>query len=134
MEHKRADVLRSVLEGVTLNLDIILKVFSKHVDIKEITAIGGGAKGRVWRQIMADIYGIPVLKPNYLEEAASMGAAVTGGVGVGVFSDFSVINRFIEITDIQKPDESSKKTYEAIKPIFEECYNSLVKVYDMMAG
>lgn len=134
MGHKRADVLRSVLEGVTLNLDIILKAFSKHIAINEITAIGGGAKGKVWRQIMADIYGIPVLKPNYLEEATSMGAAVTGGVGVGVFSDFSVINKFIEITDVQRPDKDRKKTYEAMKPIFEESYNSLVKVYDMMAA
>lgn len=133
MEHKRADVLRSVLEGVTFNLDIILKVFSKHIPIKEITAIGGGAKGRVWRQIMADIYGIPVLKPNYLEEATSMGAAVTGGVGAGVFSDFSVINRFINITDVEKPDEARSRKYEAIKPVFEECYASLVTVYDMMA-
>ena len=133
MEHKRADMLRSVLEGVTLNLDIILKAFSKHIPIKEITAIGGGAKGKVWRQIMADIYGIPVLKPNYLEEATSMGAAVTGGVGAGVFSDFSVINRFIEITDVQKPDEASSRKYEAIKPVFEECYASLVKVYDRMS-
>ena len=134
MEHKRPDVLRSVLEGVTLNLDIILKVFSSHIPITEITVIGGGAKGKVWRQIMADIYGIRVLKPNYLEEATSMGAAVTGGVGAGVFKDFSVISRFIEITDAQEPSESGKKTYEAIKPIFEECYNSLVKVYDRMAG
>ena len=133
MEHKRADVLRSVLEGVTLNLDIILKVLSEHTPITEITAIGGGAKGRVWRQILADIYGIPVLKPNVLDEATSMGAAVTGGVGAGVFKDFSVISRFIEITDVQEPVESSRLTYEAVKPIFEECYSSLVKVYDKMA-
>lgn len=134
MEHKRADILRSVLEGVTLNLDIILKVFAEHTPITEITAIGGGAKGRVWRQIMADIYGIRVLKPNFLDEATSMGAAVTGGVGAGVFKDFSVIGRFIEITDVQEPVESSRLTYEAVKPIFEECYASLVKVFDKMAG
>ena len=52
--------------------------------------IGGGAKGAVWRRIMADVYQAEILKPNYLEEATSMGAAIIGGVGCGVFKDFDV--------------------------------------------
>lgn len=134
MEHKREDVLRSVLEGVTFNLNIILDVFKQFSSINSITVIGGGAKGRIWRQIMADIYKVSIEKPDYLEEATSMGAAVTGGVGVGEFKDFDVIDRFVKIESVQKPDENSSSQYDRLKPIFDECYYALVNVYDKLAG
>jgi xylulokinase len=132
-EHKREDLLRSVLEGITLNLNIILDVFKQHADIKEIVAIGGGAKGKVWRQIMADIYGVKILKPNYLEEATSMGAAVTGGVGAGIFKSFDVIDRFIRIESEQVPVNSNRLTYKIMMPIFEKSYYSLLGVYEDLA-
>jgi len=132
-EHKREDISRSVLEGVTLNLNVILDVFKRNCDIKEIVVIGGGAKGKVWRQIMADIYGVKILKPNLLEEATSMGAAVTGGVGAGVFKNFDVINKFIKIEDEQYPIDENSQKYEMMKQIFEDCYNSLINVYNKLA-
>lgn len=72
---------------------------------------GGGAKGKVWRQIMADMFNVKILKPNYLEEATSMGAAVTGGVGSGVFRDFDVIDKFINIEEIEEPIEKNSRKY-----------------------
>jgi xylulokinase len=134
MEHKREDMLRSVLEGVTLNLNVILNVFKQHADIKDMIVIGGGAKGKVWRQIMADVYNVNILKPNYLEEATSMGAAVTGGVGVGIFKDFNVINNFIRIDDVQEPISINNAKYNQLEPIFDECYYSLLNVYEKLAA
>jgi len=134
MEHKREDVLRSVLEGVTFNLNIILEVFKQFSPIDSITVIGGGAKGRIWRQIMADIYNVDIEKPDYLEEATSMGAAVTGGVGVGEFKNFDVIDKFVKIESVQRPDKQNISKYDQLKPIFDECYYSLVGVYDRLAN
>jgi xylulokinase len=53
---RRADLLRAVLEGITMNLAIIVDIFRQHVPIEAITVIGGGAKGAAWRQMMADMY------------------------------------------------------------------------------
>ena len=134
LEHKRADLLRATLEGVSMNLSIILDIFRQQVAIRDIVVIGGGAKGAIWREIMADIYDANILKPNYLEEATSMGAAIIGGVGVGVFKDFDVIDRFIKIESTQKPDQERQKVYQKIKPIFEKCYHALVDVYEDLAA
>ncbi len=131
--HKREDLLRSVLEGVTMNLNIILDVFKEYYNIKELIVIGGGAKGEVWRQIMADIYNLNILTPNYLEEATSMGAAVTGGVGVGIFKDFDVIEKFIEIKSIEKPVKENSAYYQKLMPVFDDSYNALVDVYEKLA-
>jgi xylulokinase len=130
MEHKREDILRSVLEGVTFNLNIILDVFKQYGDINEVTVIGGGAKGAVWRQIMADVYNVNILKPNHLEEATSMGAAVTAGVGAGLYKDFNIISKFINIESVHEPNTQNHKEYSKSIHLFDECYKSLVNVFD----
>lgn len=134
MENERKDMLRSVLEGVTMNLGIILEILRAQIDIDEILVIGGGAKGAVWRQIMADVYNARIKAPVLLEEATSMGAAVTGGVGVGLFKDFDAIDRFIEINCVHEPNPEAVKAYGPVKGMFELCYQSLLPVYAKMAG
>lgn len=131
-ETTRADMLRSVLEGVTLNLSVILEILRTHVPITDIMAVGGGAKGRVWRQIMADIFGTRILVPRVLEEAGSMGAAVVAGVGAGLFDDFHAIDRFLEITDVQEPDPQAAAAYKPVKELFEACYQALEPVFPLM--
>ena len=134
MENERRDVLRSVLEGVTMNLGIILDILRQHMDIDELLVIGGGAKGAVWRQMMADVYNARVRVPKLLEEATSMGAAVTGGVGVGLFRDFDAIDRFISVENEHAPDPGAVKAYGPVKEMFELCYQSMLPVYEKMAA
>jgi xylulokinase len=132
-ENQRGDLLRSVLEGVTMNLSIILEILRKQVNIEKMLVIGGGAKGAEWRQIMADIYNVNVLAPTVLEEAGSMGAAVTGGVGVGLFKDFNVINNFIEINAVHTPNPKAVSAYQPVKEIFDDCYYALKNVFAKMS-
>ena len=131
-ENTRADLLRSVLEGITLNLDIILETLRTSVSIDEITVVGGGAKGKAWQRIMADIYGTRILVPRVLEEAGSMGAAVIAGVGTGIYPDFRAIDRFLEIVHVREPDPEKAKAYQPVKELFEACYRALEPVFPMM--
>ena len=62
-----------------------------------------------------------------------MGAAITGGVGVGLFKDFDVIDRFIELKSVHAPDPASVRKYKPVKDIFELSYQSLLPVYQKMA-
>ena len=81
--------------------------------IDAITVIGGGAKGAVWRQMMADIYDCRIEKLNFLEEATSMGAAVIGGVAAGVFASFDVIERFVRVDDVTAPNPANQAVYRS---------------------
>lgn len=130
---RREDVCRAVLEGITLNLGLIVNIFRQHVPIDAITVIGGGAKGAVWRQIMADVYDCPIRRPNYLEEATSMGAAIVAGVAAGLFPNFDVIDRFLHIEDVVYPHPANQAVYRRLLPIFEKCYQGLVEVFDDLA-
>lgn len=132
-ETTRGDLLRSVLEGVTMNLSICLDILRTQMDIKEITVVGGGAKGAVWRQIMADIYNARIKVPSLLEEGSSMGAAVIGGVGTGIFKDFTAIDRFINIESVHTPNSGAVEAYGSVKEAFETCYFALEDAFKKMA-
>lgn len=134
IRHDHADMLRAVLEGVTYNLRVILDAFrNQGTQIDAMRVIGGGARGRFWNQIMANMYGMPVHRLAILEEATSMGAALAGGVGVGLYPDFNMIEQMNQIAETIQPDAEATATYEKLYPIFEASYHALVPIYDMLA-
>lgn len=49
-----------------------------------------------------------------------MGAAITGGVGVGLFADFSVVDKFVSIVRGVHPNPNNAAKYNALQDIFEE--------------
>jgi len=129
----RADMVRSVMEGITYNLGLIVEIFRNHVPMETMTIIGGGAKSSLWLQMMADIYNCQVQRPNFLEEATSMGAAVVGGVGVGLFPGFETIDRFIRIEETITPNKENQAHYAKMKPLFDKAYFALVDLFAEMA-
>ena len=133
LSHKRSEIFRSVLEGVTYNLSLIVDIFRNYMSIDEITLIGGGAISEEWRQMISDIYEAEILKPKYLEEATSMGAAVIGGVGSGLVKDFTVVDDFIEVEERRKPNIKNQSIYRESKKIFDNAYYSLEKIFDQLS-
>ena len=81
---------------------------------------------------MADIYDTRIVVPTVLEEAGSMGAAVIGGVGAGIYKDFNAIDRFLEIEDVQEPNPAAVESYRQVRELFDDCYFALEKVYAKM--
>jgi xylulokinase len=135
IRHTRAHMFRSVLEGVTMNLRVILDAFRNQGNqIEAMRVIGGGAQGRIWNQIMADAYAMPIHRLAILEEATSMGAALVGGVGIGLYPDFSMINTMNEIAETFMPSLEAQTTYEAIYPVFNRIYDALKPIYDDIAA
>ena len=54
-----------------------------------------------------------------------MGAAVCGGVGIGAFPDFRVVERFNRIVDEIRPDKKNTMVYERMYGAFNEAYDAL---------
>lgn len=132
MTSEKADIMRSVLEGVGYNLKVILDIFDTADSIDEITMIGGGAKGQVWLQILADIWQKELVVPVYLDEATSMGAAVCAGVGVGAYDDFTVVSKFNPVDKHIKPRVENRGVYEKMYDAFNACYEALVPVFGLV--
>lgn len=134
MRHTRADMVRAALEGITLNLRVILDALqAQGAQVEAMRVIGGGARGALWRQIMADIYGMPVLRPALLEEATSLGAALAGGVGVGIFPGFDVAEHIVQIVEISRPDPATQATYARLYDLFNRAYDALEPLFEGLA-
>jgi len=131
--HRKPHIIRAVLEGVSFNLRIILDAFREQgMEIENMRMIGGGARGAFWAQVLSSMFNLEILRPKYLEEATSLGAAITGGVGVGIFPGFEIAEELIEIRDCFRPFSEDVETYNQLYPIFIQAYKSLVQVFECL--
>ena len=72
----RGPLARAAMEGVTMGMNYGLRRLAQlGVKAREIRLTGGGAKSAVWRQIMADIFGVPVVG-MVEDEGAALGGAL----------------------------------------------------------
>jgi xylulokinase len=72
----RRHFARAAMEGVTLGMNYGLRRLGElGVRPREIRVTGGGARSAVWRQIMADVFGVPVVGMRE-DEGAALGAAL----------------------------------------------------------
>jgi xylulokinase len=83
--HTQGHFIRAILEGVAFSLRDTFTLFQElGVPVKAIRLGGGGARGPLWRQIQADVYGHPV-ELLEAEEGGAFGAALLAGTGIGVW-------------------------------------------------
>ena len=132
MYHKKEDYIRAVLEGVAMNMELILQAHRKNIPISKMILTGGGAKGNIVAKILADVLGTEMKRPNYMEESTSIAAAVIAGVGCGVYKDFRAINQFISFGEPVIPDLSVKEVYQKRKAVFDAAYYALKPLYPEM--
>jgi xylulokinase len=70
------NIARAAMEAAIFGMRIGLESFrALKFDAHEIRLAGGGAKSTLWRQIVANVTGLPVRVPKE-EEAAALGAAI----------------------------------------------------------
>ena len=106
-QHTRAHVIRAILEGVAFSLRDSLTLFKDMgLPITSIRLGGGGARGRLWQQIQADIYGVPV-ELLEADEDAAYGAALLAGVGTGVWPSVdAACEEKVHVAKTVEPDPS----------------------------
>ncbi len=128
-KHTRADLIRSVIEGVSYSqrdcLDIIEQL---GVTVRSVRVSGGGGKSPFWRQVLADILEKPVVTLE-TQEGSAYGAALLAMVGTGAYSSVpevcrsviretgSVAPRSEESTVYQDGHSIYRSLYPALKPI-----------------
>jgi xylulokinase len=88
LRHHRGHLARAVMEGVAFALRQIIEVMrASGAVVDTLIAAGGGLGSAVWRQITADVIGVPLSLQRSGDHTA-VGAALLAGIGVGVFADY----------------------------------------------
>ncbi|WP_417540280.1 xylulokinase [Microbacterium maritypicum] len=123
--HGRAHLVRAVLEGTAFNLLSCIQAFRESgAVIDRIDAVGGGAQSDVYLSVLADVWGVPVRRRTIVEEANSLGAAVTAAVGLGL-TDFSAARALSEVTAEFTPNAGRHAVYAERHARFVDAYTAL---------
>ena len=131
LAHSRAHMTRAILEGSAFALrDIVEAMSNAGLDVRRLTIVGGGAKGPLWRQIKADVTGLPVRVPTSVETTAT-GAAVLAAVASGVHASVSdAVKAFVAYRPEEHEADPERRevyddayrryrdVYEALRPVF----------------
>ena len=122
----KADMARSVMEGITYEMNDIVKAEEEAgIKIDGIRITGGAAKSPLWSQMLADVFQKPI---HILQtsETGCLGAALYAGVGVGVYKDCKeAAERAVHISDTYEPNPEN---YEA----YQEGYQRFINLYDAL--
>ena len=126
--HTRGHLVRSVLEGVAYSLKDTFTLFAElEIPVKGVRLGGGGARGPLWREIQAAVYGhtVDVL---VAEEGGAFGAALLAGVGASVWPDLeAACGAAIKVAQQIEPDARSTERYA-------EGYQAYRKIYPALKG
>ena len=129
----RADLIRATLEGISMNLRMLLDAFSSVLKLENtMLLVGGGAKSRVWRRIFADVYNKKIVKKSVDQDAASLGAAALAEKCAGFWQDFTPLNTLHVTRNIEKPVEAHVQFYARLLPLFKESACFLADLGDKM--
>jgi L-xylulokinase len=135
--HTKAHMLRAVYEGVAFShrthMENLLRFRERPSGIR---ISGGAARSRVWVQIFADVFQIPV-EVSAGKELGTLGAAMCAGIAAGAFKDFvqavDVLSR-VEYTCLPNPDaagiyEGKFRLYSGLSKVLDETWKDWDAVF-----
>lgn len=109
-----AHLARAAMEGATLGLGYGLKRFAAlGLAPAEIRLTGGGSKSEVWRQISADVFGVPVVALA-TAEGAGLGGAIQAAHADGKGSYGELCDRLVSLDEATRcePDAGVSSLYQ----------------------
>ena len=134
VRHSQAHMTRAVLEGVAFGLRDSFELMRKAglAGVQQVRITGGGARSPLWRQILANIFGVELVSVN-AEEGAAYGAALLAAVGGGAWPDVpSACRQVIEVTGSTEPQDGETAVtdqqytiYRALYPALRESFHHL---------
>jgi len=133
--HTRYDMLRSVMEGVVYaqrqSLDMLRTM---GIGFSEICATGGGGSSPLWRQMIADVFELPVVTIQN-REGPALGAAILAGVGAGIYPSVSeACKRIIKTNPPQYPISVNIGKYSEYYQLYCELYPCMKESFRKLAG
>lgn len=128
LRHRRGDLARAVLEGVAYGLRDSLELL-RDLGVTPQTGrvSGGGARSRLWLEIVASVLGLP-LERCVVDEGSAYGAALLAGVANGTFaSGQQAVESCVRVRETVEPNPDWA-------PLYEDGYARFRSLYPAIAG
>lgn len=132
--NNRADMTKSILEGVCFGLRDSLEILKDmNIPVKRARVSGGGAKSRLWRHILADIFNTDVEIINS-EEGPAFGGAILASVGCGLFGSVDeACKSLIKVVEVVKPHSENVQKYNKVYKVYTGLYYTLKNTFTLLS-
>ncbi|NLL38845.1 MAG: xylulokinase [Clostridiales bacterium] len=133
--HTKYDMLRAVMEGVVFSLKDCLDILTDMgMNTTKMYTCGGGSKSTLWRQMLADVFRLPVVTVKCTEGPA-LGVAALAAVGAGIYKDVpEACQTMVRDDMLLEPDPAMWAEYEKYYKIFRDLYPALKDSFARLAG
>lgn len=130
MDTTREDMSQAVLEGVAFALRDSFEVAkSLGINIESTKICGGGAKSKIWVEIIANVLNINVDRIDS-EEGPALGAAILAAVGCKEFNNVKeATDKIVKISETVKPNPELVSYYDAKYKKFIKIYPTVKDLY-----
>lgn len=124
--HTKAHMARAVIEGISYSLNGCLDVINEvGIQVSDMALCGGGAKSPFWKQMLCDIYNIPI-KTMVSDEGAALGAAILGGCAAGVFASVEEgCGKLVCDSETSQPHAENHQRYAHYYRIYDQLYPAM---------
>lgn len=130
----RSDMTRAVMEGIAFSMKQAADMMEGFAERDRLCITGGGAASPLWRQIFADVFGMPVITMSAAAEGGAYGAMMIAGVGAGVWNGLEGAMGLLSLETETLPDERDRKAYGKAFAVYSEIYPALSKIYEKSAN
>lgn len=121
-ETRRSDLGRAVLEGVGFAFaDGLSALRAAGTRVDSISVIGGGARSRLWGEILASILDLPLTYPTGADFGPAFGAARLARLAA-TREDPTAVCRPPAVDDVIEPNPAWRDAYAAQYPAFRAAY------------
>jgi xylulokinase len=127
--HTTAHFTRATMEGVAFSLrDCMDTLYALGVKPGRVRVIGGGAKGQLWRQIVADVLGMELEKVKV--DDSSFGSAMLAAVGIGWFESYAAAaEHWVKVASVTVPNPANRAIYDRIFAKYKVVQAALAPLY-----
>jgi xylulokinase len=126
LNHTRGHIMRAMMESVAFALYDSFRILKEtgHKISGQIVLNEGGAKSKLWRSIITDVFNTPTVLVER-RTGAPFGNAILAGVATGVFKDFSVAEQFTSYIDPMEPDQDKHGLYMDYFSLYKDLYEHI---------
>ena len=127
--HTMAHFARSIMEGIAFSLrDCLNAIRDLGVGVESLRIIGGGSRSRLWRQIVADVLHMDLLRPA--QQDAALGAALVAAVGLEGRASLAAAGAQQSAMESIHPDPSARAAYERAYAFYQSVVQGLLQPYE----
>ena len=135
LAHGHGHFARAILEASAYAIrDITDQMQRMGLSLQEIRTVGGGARSPLWRQIKADVTGLPVSVMD-TNETTALGAGILALTGSGLIDSMEeAVKLTTRVIETRDPNPGTRKIYEEYYQLYRASYFSLLPVFEQAAN